>query len=425
MSAGPTRAAPATVARWVRDRRERVARAIGELVRTPTVAPHEPDAHPALADYLAGAGFEVATEPPHPDLAAHHEFTAPFLPGLHPPRPSLRATRIAGPARPTVLFSAHVDVVPPAGHPEPWSGRYDGTWVHGRGSVDTKNNIVMLVEAARCLDELGVSTRAGIGLDLVSDEEAGGNGALSAVLHGRDAAEVVVLEPTGLRVLHGHRGCLSFTVIAEAAEGHLGSAGPETNPVEACFAATTRLRRLAADWLDASRSWPDFAGPPDPIQLSVTGIRAEGWHGSSPRRCVMSVSLGFLPDHTPEQARAEIAAAIGAGEGGTSLTVAWEGIHNDAYLGSADDPTASRLRRVAAWHGIAGPPRAWHVSCDARLYARTGGLDTAIFGSGDLALAHSDREAVDMNEVERGIAILVGFLSETEEVPGGGNPDDQ
>jgi acetylornithine deacetylase len=407
-----SRADWAAVGRWIGGRREFVAQAIGDLVSTPTVAPHEPDAHPVLAEYLAGAGFKVTSESPHPDLATHPDFTVPFLPGLHPPRPSLRAIRIADQDGPKVLFSAHVDVVPPAGHPDPWSGRYDGTQVHGRGSVDTKNNIVMLVEAIRCLDQLHLPLRAGVALDLVGDEEAGGNGALSAVLHGREFAEVVVLEPTSLQVLHGHRGCLSFVVTAEAAEGHLGSVAPGTNPVEACFAAITRLRQLVDDWLNAARCWPDFAGPPDPVQISVTGIQAEGWHGSSPRRCLMSVSMGFLPDRTREQARAEIVAAVVTGEGGTPLTVTWRGLHNDAYLGSADGRTASRLRRAAARQGVAYPPRAWHVSCDARLYACVGGLDTAIFGSGDLSLAHSDHEAISVDEVMRGISILVDYLSE-------------
>jgi acetylornithine deacetylase/succinyl-diaminopimelate desuccinylase-like protein len=42
---------------------------------------------------------------------------------------------------------------------------------------------------------------------------------------------------------------------------------------------------------------------------------------------------------------------------------------------------------------------------------RLGGLGTVVFGSGDLSQAHSDHEAVELDQVTRGIAILVGFLS--------------
>ena len=166
-----------------------------------------------------------------PDLAAHPDFTAPFLPGLHPPRPSLRATRIGDAGGRTVLFYAHVDVVPQAGHQEPWSGRYDGTGVHGRGSVDTKNNVG---DAGRGDPLPGPAEPAGPGGSSAGHGSAtrrrAANGALSAVLHGRDFDEVVMLEPTSLQVMHGHRGCLSFTVTAEAAEGHLQIAQPGRQP---------------------------------------------------------------------------------------------------------------------------------------------------------------------------------------------------
>jgi acetylornithine deacetylase/succinyl-diaminopimelate desuccinylase-like protein len=42
---------------------------------------------------------------------------------------------------------------------------------------------------------------------------------------------------------------------------------------------------------------------------------------------------------------------------------------------------------------------------------RLGGLDTVVFGSGDLSHVHSDHEAVELDQVTRGIAILVGVLS--------------
>jgi acetylornithine deacetylase len=45
------------------------------------------------------------------------------------------------------------------------------------------------------------------------------------------------------------------------------------------------------------------------------------------------------------------------------------------------------------------------------LYARFGGLDTVVFGSGDLSQVHSDHEVVELDQVTRGIAILGGVLS--------------
>jgi acetylornithine deacetylase/succinyl-diaminopimelate desuccinylase-like protein len=405
---------------WTADARDHVAAMIGKLVGIPTVAPGEPDAFAAIAEYARTAGFVAGLEPPHPHISQHAEYTAPFLPCLHPPRANLRTAMPQRRGVPTVLFSAHADVVPPLDHPEPWSGRFDGSFVHGRGSADTKNNIVMVVEAMRCMAELGVSRRANVALDVVSDEEAGGNGALSTILHGCAADEVVVLEPTGLDVFHGHRGCLSFAVVSEAPAGHMGSAAAHSNPIEDCLDVVARLRSLAADWLSRASLWPDFVGPPAAIQLNASGIRAEGWHGASPRRCRLDVSLGFLPDRTPEQARSEIEAVVATGIDGCRRLVSWQGIHNGAYLGSTDSPVARRLRQSARRYGEAsGRPRAWHVSCDARLYAGLAGLDTVIFGSGDLERAHTSDEAVAVDQVILGIAILVDFMASSPLDDGG------
>lgn len=396
---------------WASKRRGHVAAMIGELASIPTPAPREPDLYPAVADYANTAGFQARIEPAHPSLAEHQGYTAPFLPGRHQPRANLRAWRQAG-SEQTVLFSAHADVVPPFEHPEPWSGRFDGTHVHGRGTADTKANIVMVIEALRCMAELGIRPRANVALDVVSDEEAGGNGALSTILHGCPADEVVVLEPTSLEIFLGHRGCLSFTMVSESPPAHMGEAGARANPVQDCLEVVTALRRLADGWLSEARSWPEFAGPPPPIQLNVSGIRAESWHGASPRRCSLDVSLGFLPNRSPGQARSEITAAIDAAGDSSRRTILWEGIHNDAFLGSAGGQAATELRRSAHRYGAGGSrPRGWHVSCDARLYGRVAGLDTVIFGCGDLDQAHTDHEAVLVDQVTDGIAILVDFLS--------------
>lgn len=400
------------ITNWCEANRKFVGRMIGELVQIPTIAPYEPDGFAKISEYIKSRGFNVRVEPPHPEIKAHPEYTAPFLPGRHGPRPNLRATRHFDSEIPTILFSAHLDVVPPLDHPEPWSGRFDGMRVHGRGSADTKNNIVMAVEALRCLDELGIPLRANVAFDIVTDEEAGGNGALSTIMSGSIGDEVVVLEPTGLDVHHGHRGCLAFEVVAEGNSGHMGSAPVEWSPIEDCLLAVERLRALEAAWLAQGGQCPGFDGVRRPIQLNLTGIHADGWHGGLTKRCALTASLGFLPDRTLAQARAEIAAAVLSGEGAERISISWNGIHNDAYLGPVDGPVSTHLRCSAGRFGHKQEaPRAWHVSCDARLYARNGTGEVVVFGSGELSLAHTDHEYVEIDQVLRGVAVLVDFLA--------------
>ncbi|MEU3479161.1 M20 family metallopeptidase [Streptomyces sp. NPDC033754] len=409
----PAEARREAVRRWCGDHRTRIAEMVGALVRVPTTAPDEPAAHPLLTGYLLGAGLWAEIQKPHPRLAEHPDYTAPFLPGAPAPRDNMRAGLKAGDTLPTVLFSVHTDVVPPDGHPEPWSGRFDGTRVHGRGSADTKNNIVMVVEALRCLRELGLTPRANVLVDLVGDEEAGGTGALSTILHGCPVDEVVVLEPTGLRVHHGHRGCVGFEITASGTTGHMGSAADRQGPVERCLRAVDQLRAVEERWLDEAPTTPGFIGVDRPLRLNISGITADSWHGSTPSSCTLRASLGYLPPRDRDRARAEIAAAVldpaGRGDG---LALHWRGIGNDGYVGDAEGATARRLRDAARTAGVdPGSPQAWHVSCDARLYARHTSAETVVFGGGELALAHSDHESVDIDQVLAGVHVLVEFLA--------------
>lgn len=398
---------------WSELNRDRIAEAIGALVRVPTVAPDEPLAVDLLTVYLRSARFAVRSEPPHPDLVGHPDHTPPFLPGLAAARPNLRSALPRTPGLPTVLFSAHTDVVPGQGHPEPWSGRFDGARVHGRGSADTKGNIVMLVEAVRCLHDLGLPLRANVELDLVSDEEAGGNGALSTLLHGVRAQEVVVLEPTGLMVHHGHCGCLGFEVEAWAEAGRPASPDRRSSAVDTCLAALDRLRVLERRWLEQARRCPGFERLASPLRLNITALRADAWHGAGPDRCGFRASLGFLPDRTREQAAAEIEQAVLAAPDRGRLRLEWHGIRNDAYLGAPDGPSVRRLRSAVRWAGgEPGDAQAWHVSCDARLYHRWSGSETVVFGCGDPRDAHTDHESVEVGQVLDGLAVLVGYLSQ-------------
>lgn len=395
------------IRQWCSRNRRRLAKEIGALVRLPTAPPGDSPCVPEVRGLLWEAGLATRDEPAHPALAEHPDYTPPFLPGQAPARPNLSGERCFAPDLPTVLLSIHHDVIPPLDHPEPWSGRFDGTRVHGRGAADTKNNIVMAAAAVRCVQECGLPPRANIVVDVVTDEEAGGAGALSTIMHGRDADEVVVLEPTSLRVHHGHRGCVGFTVTASGSGGHMGCADPGTSPIERCADAIARLRGLERRWLEEAEGDPHFPPVPRPLQLNLSGIHADTWHGATLSSCEFRASLGFLPPRSREQAWAEIAQALD----GAGLELAWHGIRNEGYVGDPHGRAITRLRSAVRAAGAdPGEPRAWQVSCDARLYARLTSAQTMVFGCGDLEQAHAATESVDVDQVLIGVAALVHHL---------------
>lgn len=93
-----------------------------------------------------------------------------------PDRPNLIAS-IAGAGRaPGLLMQGHVDVVPTAGQPwasDPFSGDVRNGFVWGRGSLDMKSGIVMMLDAFLRLAGADTKPAGDIVFCALADEEAG------------------------------------------------------------------------------------------------------------------------------------------------------------------------------------------------------------------------------------------------------------
>jgi acetylornithine deacetylase len=397
---------------WIAAHRERYLADLADLVAIDTRSPHERRAFGWLRDYFAAHGATVAEQPSHPDLDQHPDANHNAYRTL-PDRANLVAEFDRELAHRTV-FSAHVDVVPPGpDFADPFTMSTVDGWVTGRGTADTKGNIVMLAAARAFLADAGVVPRRGATVDLVIEEEIGGNGALSSVLYGSDAAEVVVLEPTGLEVLHGHRGCLEFTAEFRGRSSHMGGDG--ISAIDGAVAFIGLVKELEARLIEEAAADPDFAGWARPVQLNVGAIEGGEWHGSIPERCAVRCSFGFHPRYPLAEVRLmieKLVAALPEPWPAGSVSLSYPGIHNGAYRVDPDVPVARELRAAVRAAGARVPERrAWSVSCDARLYARILGVPTVIFGAGRLEHAHSSVERLDIGEWTRGVAALAGFLA--------------
>lgn len=385
---------------------------LAELIRMDSVAPDEKPALDWSQEYFR-LRARTQREPAHPDIACHPDGNH----NAHLGRPDRTTVAVEWPGSapgPLLLFSAHVDVVPagPEFH-DPFEPRWEGDCFVGRGTADTKGNIIMLAAALDYLDEHDLP-HLPVLLDLVPEEEIGGNGALSTLLHGRRADGVVVLEPTDLEVFHGHRGCLEFTATVTGRASHMGGDG-----ISAILGAAdliAELRVLERQLIAEASANPAFSGFSRPVQVNVGMIRGGEWHGSMPEKCTLGGSLGFPPGMHIEGAKQVLESLPGR------LTETWlhghiafgyEGIHNSAYLGDPDSWLAVGLRAcVRSTVADVAERRAWSVSCDARLYHDLLGVPVVVFGAGRLEEAHSSHEFLHVGRWRSGVHALVRLLTE-------------
>ncbi len=157
-----------------------------------------------LSEYLGARGFDVETTPvPQTDETKDRG-------------ERLNVYAAAQAAEPVVVFSTHMDTVPP------WiPSSEDEDWVYGRGACDAKGIIIAMILAAEQLRELHVP----VGLLFVVGEERDSAGAKVANEHPRGSRFLINGEPTDNRLAVASKGALRACVRATGKMGH--SAYPE------------------------------------------------------------------------------------------------------------------------------------------------------------------------------------------------------
>ena len=126
-----------------------------------------------------------------------------------------------GPMR-GIALSGHMDTVPDTGWQEdPWSARLGADGIlHGLGSTDMKGPVAAAIVAARALPDSVPVT-----LLITTDEETTKQGArliaqTSDLVRRVKPHGIIVVEPTALAPVRGHRSHISFTCVATGVQAH-------------------------------------------------------------------------------------------------------------------------------------------------------------------------------------------------------------
>ncbi|HWF90509.1 MAG TPA: M20/M25/M40 family metallo-hydrolase [Pyrinomonadaceae bacterium] len=145
-------------------------------------------------------------------------------------------------APPRIVFSTHMDTVPPF-----IESREDEEFIYGRGSCDAKGIMAAQIFAAQRLRDEGVND---VGLLFTVDEELGSLGAQAANQHplARECRYLINGEPTDSRLATGTKGSVRVIITTEGRAAH--SAYPE--------AGESAIEKLL-DILDdiRTRDWPE------------------------------------------------------------------------------------------------------------------------------------------------------------------------
>lgn len=137
---------------------------------------------------------------------------------------------------PALVFSSHVDCVPPY---VPLAE--DGESIRGRGSCDAKGLVAAMVAAAERLAERGERR---IGLLFLVGEENGSDGARAAADFGPRGRFLINGEPTENRLSVGQKGSLRVDLSATGRAAHSAYPDDGVSAIAALLDTLDRIRRL-------------------------------------------------------------------------------------------------------------------------------------------------------------------------------------
>ncbi len=235
--------------------------ALAGLCAHDTTTGHEDRGLPALRELLASLGADVVVQS-----------VAPW-----------RSNVLARWGEPELLFTTHLDTVPPYVAP-----RREADAFFGRGSADAKGQIVAQLAAVKALLARGETRLAWLGVVGEETDSVGAHAALTLAPQLRSLRALVNGEPTGNRLATGQRGLLHLRLHCTGLAAH------SSTPERGRSAVWPLL-----DWLGRLRD----GGPAAPGEPRGADVRlgSESWN-------LGLLSGGEASNVVPAHAQAELLA---------------------------------------------------------------------------------------------------------------------
>lgn len=362
------------------------------LVRIPSV---NPDGDPGtdgigeeacaryVADFLRASGAEAILEEVEPGR--------PNVIGRFPTQPG---------AKPRILFAPHTDTVSVGGMTiDPFGGELRDGKIWGRGASDTKGPMASMLwalhEMRHEIPSLPVEVHF---VGFMSEESAQLGSQHFAKHHGRyDLA--IIGEPTSLKTVFRHKGCLWADVHTTGVAVHGATPELGVNAIvkmaKLVQAIDTEFREILSE-AGGADEWLGFST----INLGMVqgGTRSNIVADS----CKLRVDIRTTPGlQRAGGALALLTEFVHRHDNTARVTVASEAFHLDT---DPSNPFVQKL--IAAGASLTGAP--WF--CDAAFLAAAGTPAIAI-GPGSIAQAHTKDEFIAVQDLEDGVAFFRRFLA--------------
>ena len=299
-----------------------------------------------------------------------------------------------------LLFMGYAMTFPAGSMPEPFSGKVvpgepygiDGPCVWGRGGCEQKAALAAMLAAAAAVRRSGRELALPLSLAVSTAGETGRHDAARYMLEqdGLAARYGIVGLGTTNRVCLGNKGRIDVEVVVRGKSCHSSTPWAGVNAVDGARAVLERLDGLV-----------DGIAHPELGEASLVATHIESGPDilhTIQDRCRLTLDRRLMPSEDPAEALAAITHALADLEP-WQVEVAQGNFMYPAEV-SEDSEVAVALAAAREMAGERGPPLWFPAALDAG-YLNENGIETVMFGPGDLAFAHTDAEVVPLEQVRR------------------------
>lgn len=275
---------------------------------------------------------------------------------------------------------------------DPFSGRIDNGRVYGRGAVDTKATLGVVLALLEKMQQASLTPEPNLLIVATMDEETEARGATAFARWVRERGlsidQLLVAEPTLCSPVYGHKGAVRLKFQVQGKSTHSSQPQLGKNAVTAAahlvLALDAEHQRLLAEPSKTE------LGPPT---LTVSVIQGGRGLNVVPDSCRIFIDRRVVAGEEPSEITATLTALA---ERSCPLPVSTEVLmETGAFLQPPDTPW---LRQLATWSGK--EPTIVPYGTNAFAYGGLAG-ECVVLGPGSIDQAHSDEEWVAISELEK------------------------
>ena len=325
-----------------------------------------------------------------------------------------------GDAAKSLILNGHVDVVPTG--PEtlwnesPWSGSVRDNRIYGRGSCDMKAGLASGIFAIQVLQAIGFKPKGNVMVQSVVGEESGGCGTLTNIVKGYSGDAAVILEPTSLKVCPIQSGALTFRLKIPGQATHAAMRWDGISAIEKYNLIHQSIIELEKERHQSFNvKYYKLSDRVAPINIGT--IKGGEWHSTVPESVMVEGRFGVFPGESALDAKnafenhlKKVANSDVWLKENPPILEWFEG----QFESGQTDVNHSIIRALKhAYKNVKNNSAILEgvtYGSDLRLFTNHADIPAVLFGPGDVRLAHSANEYIEIEEVLTCVKIITNLI---------------